>query len=190
MSRFKQPVKDNEDPIYFKYLKDTRDLTKAMDLSGEWYEAHGGYSNMINTNNYHELEHERDILEWRIKQYGMNRDDFRDEFKYFAEMIEALKKDEEGKVHRLTLEELIMHFNGIARNYSHKELYYDDPNFFDEIERRRKEQLESVFKHGKDADLDYGDPMITHTLAKRYMKRLENGEFTEEKLVAWARSKR
>ena len=175
-------VKEGENPIFYKYYKDTGDFNKAADLSSEWYKAHGGPTNVLNTNNYHEAELERERLEYRIKRHNLNRDDFKKKFDYYDELIERLKW-EEAENPKLTLEDLICRLNAVADRYDRKGLYYEDPDFFNEIERRRKEKLESVFKFGKYTDLDYGDPMITHVLAKAFMKRIENGEITSKDLL-------
>ena len=175
--------KEDEDPIFFKYLEDTQDLCKAMDLSSKWYEAHGGTCGVINTNNYHEAELERETLEWRIKEYGLNREDFQETFDYYDELIENGKREEaENPPDDLTEELITYRLNSIASNYSNKGLRYDDPNFFEKIEALRKAQLERKFKFGSDSDLDYGDPMITHVLAKRFRERLENGEISRKEL--------
>ena len=97
--------------------------------------------------------------------------------------IENGKREEaENPPDDLTEELMIYDLNSIAMDFSKQDLRYDDPNFFDEIERRRKKQLESFFKFGSDSDLDYGDPMITHELARRFRERLENGEISRKEL--------
>ena len=63
-----------------------------------------------------------------------------------------------------------------------KGLRYDDPDFFEKIEKLRIEQLERKFKTGKDVDLDFTNPKITIPLAKRFRQRLENGEISREEL--------
>ena len=175
--------KEDEDPIFTKFLLDTRSINKTIDLSGEWYDKHGGCTGLVNTNNYHEAEFERNVLEWRIKEYGLNREDFQETFDYYDELIENGKREEaENPPDDLTEELMIYDLNSIAMDFSKQDLRYDDPNFFDEIERRRKKQLESFFKFGSDSDLDYGDPMITHELARRFRERLENGEISRKEL--------
>ena len=170
-------------PVFFKYLRDTKSLWKTTKLTHEWFEAHGGACGIVNANNYHEAELERDTLEERIKDYGLNREDFQETFDYYDELIEAGKRKEAENPPEFTMEELICHLNAIAADFDQEGLDYDAPDFFDDIERRRKKHLESVFKFGKYTDLDYGDPMVTHKLAERIMKRIKNGEITVKDLL-------
>ncbi len=140
------------DAVFWKYLNETKSISKTLDLVHEWNMAHGGCKGLICTNDYHEAELERDTLVERIKEYGLDMDDFKETIEEYDRWVAKLKRREEG---RATVEDELedeaerVNLGIFAADLDDEGLDYDDPYVLKKIEARMAAKKKGLRKNGK-----------------------------------------
>ncbi len=124
--------------MFWKFLNETGKLSETMRLMDEWTNSHGGSKYVLCTNDYHEAELERDTLVERIKEYGLDMDDFKETIEEYDRWVEELKRHEEGlddgsdDLDDEPQEDLAK----FAADLDDEGLDYNDPYFLKKVEAR------------------------------------------------------